>query len=594
MAPSVLSGAHAGAGQRSVVNRWLLIAIAAIGVIAISATAYLVLFSQDFMPYRPGEKLIQIGTDGIWIATGLVAWRHRPDNPVGRLMVALGFAELAHNFFWGAPLPFTVAELVAFWTLPIAVALFVSFPSGRLGTRFERWFVGSTAVAVIVLSVLSQLNWDPADDGCPQCPRNLLLVVRNRTLWTINSMVGDVFLITILSTVAVLLVRHLRRASGPTRYALRPVLFAAAAAAFSLGVVIVADALGFGTEGSPLLIVGDMAYAAIPVAFLVGLLRTRLHRSAVADLVVELNSLPPPGNVRDAIAGALGDPSLEVAFWLPDEQRYIDANGAAVELDLPPRRAVSYLDRNGRRVAALVHDTGVDDDPELLDAVRAAATLALDNLRLQAELRAQLGEVRASRVRILEAGDAERRRIERDLHDGAQQRLLGIRLALQVARGRLNGAGPDVDDLLVEADADVVGALEDLRSLARGLHPVILSDSGLGAALASLARRSSLPVELSVCDERLPAAVEAAAYFVSAEALANVAKHAHASRAVVSVTRAGRCIEVAVCDDGIGGANVSGAGLRGLRDRVETLDGHLAVVSPPGDGTRVIAAIPCE
>ena len=574
-------------------NRRLLLALAAVGVITTCAAAALVLFAQDFMPYGSGEKVVQVVTDGIWIGTGLIAWWHRPGNRVGPLMVVLGFVELAHNLFWDAPVPFTLAELVSFWSLPISVFLFVSFPSGHLSTRFERWFVASTGVAVVVLSVASQLNWDPADNGCAQCPRNLLLVVRNRTLWSVNSTVGDAFLITVLLTVAVLLVRHMRQASEPTRYALTPVLFAAAASVVSLGVVIVADALGFGTEGSLLLIVADLAYAAIPIAFLVGLLRTHLHRSAVADLVIELNSLPPPGEVRDAIAGALVDPSLEVAFWLRDEQRYVDSNGTPVELDVPPGRAVSYLDRNGRRVAALVHDAALSDDPDLLNAVGAAASLALDNLRLQAELRAQLGEVRASRVRILEAGDTERRRIERDLHDGAQQRLLGIRLALQVARGRLNGASADVDGLLVEADSDVVGALEDLRSLARGLHPVILSDSGLGAALAALARSSSVPVELSVCDDRFPSAVEAAAYFVSAEALANVAKHAHASRAAVSVARAGRCLEIAVRDDGVGGADHSGAGLRGLRDRVETLDGHLRIESPRGGGTRVMAAIPC-
>jgi hypothetical protein len=289
-------------------NRWLLVAIAAVGLIAASAAAYLVLFAQGFMPYGPGEKLMQVGTDGLWIATGLAAWWHRPDNPVGRLMVALGFVELAHNVFWDSPLPFTVAQLVSFWSLPIAVALFVSFPSGRLTTRFERWFVASTGVAVIVLSVLSQLNWDPADNGCLQCPRNVLLVLRNQTVWNINSTVGDAFLITVLVLVGVVLVRHARRASAPTRYALTPVLFAAAAAVVSLGVVIIADALGFGTEGSVELIVADLAYAAIPIAFLVGLLRTRLHRSAVADLVVQLNSLPPPGDVRDAIARALETP----------------------------------------------------------------------------------------------------------------------------------------------------------------------------------------------------------------------------------------------------------------------------------------------
>jgi signal transduction histidine kinase len=574
-------------------NRRLLVAIALVGVLAISATAYLVLFAQDFMPYRPGEKLIQVGTDGIWIATGLVAWWRRPDNRVGRLMVALGFVDLAQHLFWDAPLPFTLAELVSFWSVPIFAHLFLGFPSGRLDIRFERWFVASTYVTVFVLSVVSQLFWVPTETGCSRCPENLLLVSPNHDLWNINSALGDIVLVVVPLAVATLLVQHVRRAGRPTRYALAPVLLAVAAAVVSLAVVIIADAAGHQTEGSVELIVADVAFAAIPIAFLVGLLRTRLHRSAVADLVVQLNALPPPGTVRDAIARALGDPSVELAFWLQDEQRYVDSNGSAYALDVPPGRAVSHLDRDGRRMAALVHDAALSDDPDLLNAVGAAASLALDNLRLQAELRAQLGEVRASRIRILEAGDAERRRIERDLHDGAQQRLLGIRLALQAARGRLNGATAEVDDLLVEADTDVVGALDDLRSLARGLHPVILSDSGLGAALATLARRSSVPVELTVCDGRFPSAVEAAAYFVSAEALANVAKHAHASRAAVSVTRAGPCVEIAVRDDGVGGADESGAGLRGLRDRVETLDGHLRVESPPGGGTRVIAAIPC-
>jgi hypothetical protein len=368
-------------------DRRLLLVLAAAGVAGGCVVAALVMFAQGFMPYGPGEKVVQVVTDGIWIGAGLVAWWHRPGNRVGPAMVALGFVELAHNLFWNAPLPFTLAELVSFWSLPISVFLFVSFPSGHLGSRFERWFVASTGVAVVVLSVVSQLNWDPADNGCAQCPRNLLLVVRNRTLWSVSSTVGDAFLIAVLSTVAVLLVRHVRRASGPTRYALRPVLFAAAAAVVSLGVMIVADALGFGTEGSPELIVADLAYAAIPIAFLIGLLRTRLHRSAVADLVVELNTLPPPGHVRDAIVTALGDPSLEVAFWLEDKQRYVDSNGMPVELAAASGRAITYLDRNRRRVAALIHDAALSEDPDLLNAVGAAASLALDNLRLQAELR---------------------------------------------------------------------------------------------------------------------------------------------------------------------------------------------------------------
>ena len=325
----------------------------------------------------------------------------------------------------------------------------------------------------------------------------------------------------------------------------------------------------------------SVAFGAIPVAFLVGLLRTRLHRSAVADLVVALHGPLTPTQVRDAIAGTLRDESLELAFWLPDRECYVGPDGTDLDPEGQPGRAVTVLEGDGGRLAALVHDRTLLDDPALIDAVGAAASLALENARLQAELRTQLNEVRASRARIVEAGDAERRRLERDLHDGAQQRLLGIRLALQLVRGRLADGGAALDGLLTEADTEVVGALDELRALARGIHPALLTDEGLDAALAALARRLPVPVELAVCPERLPATVEATAYFVASEALANVVKHAHATRATIEISRANGCVAIAVTDDGVGGADPDGAGLRGLRDRVETVDGHLRSTAFP-------------
>ena len=335
------------------------------------------------------------------------------------------------------------------------------------------------------------------------------------------------------------------------------------------------------------------AFTAIPIAFLVGLLRTRLQRSGVADLVVELRSLSRPDDVRDAIARALGDPSLELAFWLPADERYVDPRGSPLDVTTREGRAVTVLEHDGRRVAALVHDPALLDEPELLEAVGAAASLTLENARLQAELSAQLAEVRASRARIVEAGDAERRRLERDLHDGAQQRLLGIRLALQLARGRIADGDGSVDELLTEADAEVGGALEELRALARGIHPAILTDEGLAPAIAALARRAPVPIELTVSPERLPEPVEATAYFVASEALANVAKHARASRATIALARTNGRVAIEVTDDGVGGADAEGTGLRGLRDRVEALDGHLEVETQAGRGTRVTAVIPC-
>ncbi len=243
----------------------------------------------------------------------------------------------------------------------------------------------------------------------------------------------------------------------------------------------------------------------------------------------------------------------------------------------------------------IVHDASLVDEPELLLASGAAARLALENARLHADMRAQLLEVQESRVRIVQAADEERRRIERDLHDGAQQRLVALALQLRSAQRELGSrADPHVDRLLAEAVDELQVAVEELRELARGVHPAILTEDGLAAALESLTSRAPIPVALDVSDGRLPAQVEATAYFVACEALANVVKHAHASKAAVSAHRRNGVLVVAVEDDGVGGAHTeNGSGLRGLADRVEALGGRLVVESPAGGGTHVVGEIPC-
>jgi signal transduction histidine kinase len=575
------------------VSRRLLAVLAVTGVAVTAAAAALALLAHDFQPYGPAEKVAQVVADGTWILAGLIAWKRRPDNRVGPLMTALGFVDLTHQFYWDAPAPFTIAQIVSFYSLPVAIHLFLAFPGGRLSTRFERRYVASTYAAVLVFSPVSQLFWDPRGTDCPDCPRNLLLVNPDPGAWSVVSTLGDLLLIGILLTGVVLLVRRVRRATAPTRRAFAPVLLTAALAVVLLGVVVAMDAAGARTEGSVPLWLADLLFAAVPIAFLVGLLRTRWRRSVVADLVVQLGSAAGPAQVRDAIARALGDRSLELAFWLPERQHFIDAAGDVHPVQATPGRAVTMLDHDGKPVAALMHDPSLLEDPGLIEAVGAAASLALENSRLQAELRAQLAEVRASRTRLVNAGDEERRRLERDLHDGAQQRLLGIRIALQLARNRLAQGGGAVDDLLREADAEVVGALEELRALARGIHPAILTEEGLAAALGALVRRAPVLVELNACTQRVPASVEATAYFVAAEALANVVKHAQASRVTIDVTRANGTLALDVTDNGVGGADAMGSGLRGLRDRVEALDGQFVIESPRSRGTRVSAAIPC-
>jgi signal transduction histidine kinase len=575
------------------VSRRLLFSLALAGAIATGAAVALVLLTHTDQPGGPAENVAEVVVGGIWIGAGLVAWQRRPGNRVGPLMVAVGFVDVAGQLYWHAALPFTLAATVSPFVFPIAVHLFVAFPSGRITSRFERWFVGGAYAATFVLTLIWLLSWDPRVADCPECPANLVHVSGSSTIRRVIGPLAAITVTTVFVTLTVVLVLHFRRARGPTRRALAPVLLTAATGVVSLPAAGVAGALGADVAQSVSFWVSDAALAVLPVAFLVGLLRIRLQRSAVADLVVALGAMPGPTQARDAIARTLRDETLELAFWLPDRRCYIGPDGEELDPEQRPGRAVTVLEHDGQRVAALIHDRSLLDDPALVHAVGAAATLALENARLQTELRAQLAEVRASRARIVEAGDAERRRLERDLHDGAQQRLLGVRLALQLTRNRLRDSGEAVDDLLAEADTEVVGALDELRALARGIHPAILTEIGLGPALAALARRVPIPVDLAVCPERLPPPVEATAYFVVSEALANTVKHAGATHASVEVTQSNGHIAIDVADNGTGGADAEGAGLRGLRDRVETLDGLLRVESETGRGTRVSAVIPC-
>jgi len=388
--------------------------------------------------------------------------------------------------------------------------------------------------------------------------------------------------------------RRWRRASPSRRLAIAPVLVTGAVA-FALVIPwTLNDAFDEPLDEWPDLAL-QLALAAVPVAFLIGLLRTRLARGAVAELVVELGRQVAPGALRDALARALRDPSLAVAYRVADGERLVDADGLPVTLPDGPERAVTEVEREGRPVAALVHDPALADEPELVASVGAAAGLALENERLQAELRARLEELRASRARIVEAAQAERRRIERDLHDGTQQRLVSIAMTLGLADRKLERDPPAARSLLDQARASLSDALVELRELSQGIHPGILNERGLRAALEELAYGARLPLDLDVSlSERLPERVEAAAYFVVSESLTNIAKHARATTVGIRVRRIDGRAVVEIADDGVGGADrAGGTGLRGLGDRVDALGGRLRVESQPGRGTVVHAEIPC-
>jgi signal transduction histidine kinase len=333
---------------------------------------------------------------------------------------------------------------------------------------------------------------------------------------------------------------------------------------------------------------------AVPIALVDGLVRARLVHAGVGDLMVELEGTSSQ-RLGDALAHALRDRTLEVVYWLPDRREYVDSSGTAVALPASDGRAVTKLENDGEPVAALIHDPSLLDDPSLMRSAAAAARISLENARLHAKTRAQLAQVQESRARLVTAADAERRRIERDIHDGAQQRLVALGLQLRSAQRMLGPAAEPEVELLLDATVDELQvAVNELRELARGVHPAILTEDGLGAALESLAARTPFPVELETFDERVPAPVEAAAYFVASEALTNVSKHAHASRAHVLARRRNGKVEIVVEDDGVGGAQPEqGSGLSGLADRVEALGGKLRIESPPGHGTRIVGEIPC-
>jgi signal transduction histidine kinase len=314
----------------------------------------------------------------------------------------------------------------------------------------------------------------------------------------------------------------------------------------------------------------------------------------MSALIAQVAQLPGEGPLRAALAEALGDPSLALAYWLPEYESWADVDGHPVPLpEETASRAVTTVDRDGEPVAALMHHPSLREEPGLLDAVAAAAAIALENVRLNVELRARLEELRGSRARIVEAGDTERRRLERNLHDGAQQRLVGIALQLRLLENRVRD-DPAAAELASLVAGELALSLDELRELARGLHPAVL-EHGLGAALNALAIRSKVPTTVHYeVSGRLPEPVELAAYFVASEALTNVAKYASAAEATVRAWRDGPLAVIEIADDGVGGADDSrGSGLRGLADRVEALDGRLRVVSPPGAGTVVRVELPC-
>ena len=781
-----------------------------------------------------------------FILGGLFAWARRPDNRFGPLLTAVGLTVFIGALYESnSSLPFTLGYVFGGVFIAVFVHALLVFPRGYLETKLVFAIVAIAYVALTAGSLLSSFFDDPAED-CADCPPNAFLLVDSPA--AVSAINAVLIAVGIPALLAALYVFHRRwsAASAPLRRVLLPVYLTAGATLVLLAVALVADSIS--EQASYVLFwILRFTFASVPIAFIIGLLSGRLAREGVGQLVLELGDGRPPGELREALARALGDPTLRLAYWIPETESFADQDGNPVEL--PEGRGeelATMVERDGSTVAALIHHRSLEEDPTLVEAAAAAAALALENERrlvalanaqariqalvdafpdlifrmnregeyleykgkeedlavpaeqligsrahdilprdvadqlvagieraidtgelvtgeytleldgvprdfevrivkardeavviarefternraqaelerLHAELvqrhrdleherdfirtvvdsapsllclvtpggfilrfntslerlsgrrddditrgnafwdvfiapeereavrraleqvveeggrgeyesnwitvsgeRRQVAwsttplrddkghprllisgmditerkehedELRRSRARLVEASDIERRRLERNLHDGAQQRLVSLSLMLRLAQARVESDPDGAARLLGQAFDELAQALEELRELARGIHPAVLSDRGLSAALEALVSRTPLTVDLELLDDRLPEPVEAAAYYVVSEALANVAKYAEASSVAVSIATVNGHAVVEIADDGVGGADpAKGSGLRGLVDRIEALDGRLQVESPRGRGTRIRVEIPC-
>ena len=505
----------------------------------------------------------------VWslVAASLVAWDRRRWRPTAQLLAAAAFALLGADLAWTSTRAVgTIGVLLGWLWAALLVQLVLTFPGGRAWTP-GAWIVVLAAYAAAVGGQM------------------VVAFASSHTLAAHRAQ--EIVALAVAAAVLILVAPRLLDLQGPGRRAQAPFLLAATASA-AAAVGFLSWALGSDSSSPALNTIARLVAIALPIGVVWGIVWSRLHRPEASELVVDLST--EVADMRTRLARALGDPTLELAYRL-DDGRYVDAAGHAIELRQDDR-AVTALASGGEEIAVLVHDPAVLDEPGLVESVRTTAGLVLENERLAAQVRSQLVEVRASRARIVAAADAERRRIERDLHDGAQQRLvtLSMALGLEASRADEGAAGS-----LSRAQDEIEQAITELRELARGIHPTLLRDEGLRAAVFSLARRSPVPVTVhGSIPARVPYTVALAAYFVVAEALTNVVKHSAATEASVTLEHDEGTLRVIVRDSGVGSAHITPeAGLAGLRDRLEALEARLTIDSEPEEGTTICAEFPC-
>ncbi len=545
---------------------------------------------------------------GVPIAVGLYAWRDGRHARFGRLLVLTGFAWFLPSLSASSNDVLYTVGRVAGWTVEVAlIYLVLAFPSGRLQNRIDRGLF-LTIVAIVGLLYVPTVLIDQSFPqpspwaSCvpPDCPGNAFMVASSEPGILEDAIVPlrELLVILMMVAVAVRLGQRVARATPLMRRTLSPVLAMAIVRVGTFGTAIAARRANADETVTDVLIwVILLGLPAMSIAFLIGLVRWRLFTAdALLRLAVGIRHDPHPEELRELIAKALSDPSVELAYRDPGVPTgWVDGDGKPIPAPRDsPGRCCTAIVADGRPVAAILHDDVLADQRSFVQTVGAYALTWEDNHRLAARVDESLRELRESRARILAAADDERRRIERDLHDGGQQRLVALRIRLELADETMRESPARARRMLQQLGTEVDAALDELRSLAAGVYPSLLADRGLTDALRSAALRSPVPVSVAVNgDDRYGQDVEAAVYFCCLEALQNVAKHAPEAHAVaISLERNGD-LRFSVSDDGPGSdAEIAGNGLVNMRDRVAAVGGTLEIKTAPGDGTEIVGHVP--
>jgi signal transduction histidine kinase len=528
----------------------------------------------------------------VYVAAGVVAWWRRPSNRLGTIMVFAGLTILVVNVgVFNVPTLSAVGVVLATLPLAVVVHLVLAFPSGRLRSSVARWTVASGYVACLVFEIPLYLFDPAASNG------GMLAVASRPNLFLAGEWAQRALGIAVVSVACAILGQRFLRATPRQRLVLGPLylygMFTVLFIPLTPDVIVPLFAL------SPTVAVATQVILlmGVPVAFAAGLLLGGFARTGeIAELGSWLGATAlSRDSLTQALARALGDDSVEVAYWVEERLLYVDARGEPLYLPLVPGRGQVEIDLDGRRIGAVLYDAVLIDDPALVRAAGRVVAIAMDHDRLTAELLASREELRRSRARLVEAADRERRRIAQNLHDSLQMKLVLLALKAQSLAG-LPGASSTIADAAAALRSDIDSAAAELRELVHDVMPAPLIERGLGAAAQDLVDRLPLPTRLSLgVNGTVPEPVSSAAYFILAEALANAIKHAHATRLAVDLAEHDHSLRLEVTDDGIGGVVAGvGLGMRSIADRVDVLGGSVHIHSPGGAGTQVVVELPCE